>query len=69
MHDVRDVTLGEDAGQGQVGTTPVALAALRNALLGLVLAHGWGSVPDAPRHYGADAERALTLLGALPARL
>ena len=36
VHYVRDVTLGEDAGQQRVGSTPQALAALRNGLLSLL---------------------------------
>lgn len=66
---MRDVTLGADACQVRAGSAPQALAALRNALLGLLRDHGWANIAAALRHYGAYAERALTLLGALPARL
>lgn len=66
VHYVRDVTLGEDAGQQRTGNTPQALAALRNAALTLFRHHGWASIADAVRHYGAYASRALHLLGALP---
>lgn len=69
VHYVRDATLGEDAGQQRVGSTPQALAALRNALLSLLRSLGWASIADALRHYGAYARRALALLGALPAGL
>jgi predicted transposase YbfD/YdcC len=69
VHYVRDVTLGEDAGQAWVGSTPQALAALRNALLSLLRATGWTNIADALRHYGAYPRRALSLLGALPLRL
>lgn len=69
VHYVRDVTLGEDACQVRAGNAPQALAALRNALLSLLRAHGWTNIAAALRHYGAYATRALTLLGALPARL
>jgi len=62
----RDVTLGEDAGQAYRGNTPQALAALRNAVLNLFRAHGWRSVADALRHYGAFPDRALRLIGAIP---
>jgi predicted transposase YbfD/YdcC len=69
IHHVRDVTWGEDAGQAWRGSTPQALAALRNALLNLLRARGWASIADALRHYSAKVERALQLIGALPARL
>lgn len=41
VHYVRDVTMGEDASQAHVGNTPQAMAALRNALIGLVRRAGW----------------------------
>lgn len=69
VHYVRDVTWGEDAGQGWTGSTPQALAALRNGVLALVRACGWTNIADALRHYGAYAHRALRLLNATPARL
>ena len=68
VHHVRDVTLAEDACQVRVGTAPQALAALRNALLTRLRALGWTLIPDALRHYGAYAHRALALL-ATPTRL
>ena len=68
-HYPRDVTLGEDACQLRAGNAPQALAALRNARLSLLRARGWTNIAAALRHYGADADRALQLLGALPARL
>ena len=61
--------MGEDAGQQRAGNLPQALAALRNAVLSLLRSRGWAHIPDALRHYGAYARRALGLLGALPARL
>ena len=61
------MTLGEDAGQARRGSTPQALAALRNGLLSLWRALGWASVADAVRHYGAYAHRALHLLTLTPA--
>jgi len=69
VHYVRDATLGEDAGQQRAGNAPQALAALRNALLSLLRHRGWANIADALRHYGAYAQRALRLLGALPAGL
>jgi predicted transposase YbfD/YdcC len=66
VHHVRDVTLGEDAGQAYRGSTPHALAALRNVLLNLMRAAGWSQIADAIRHYGAAVAHALDLIG-LPA--
>jgi predicted transposase YbfD/YdcC len=40
LHWPRDVTLGEDACQVRVGRAPQALAAVRNAVLGLLRGHG-----------------------------
>jgi predicted transposase YbfD/YdcC len=69
VHRVRDATWGEDASQVRVGHAPQALAALRNGLLSLLRALGWTQIADATRHYGAYAQRAITLLSTAPARL
>jgi predicted transposase YbfD/YdcC len=69
VHYVRDVTLGEDAGQVRAGAAPHALAALRNGLLNLLRRFGCSRIPDALRHYGAYPQRALALLAAMPPRL
>ena len=68
-HYVRDVTMGEDAGQAYRGSTPQALAALRNALLTLLRWRGWTNIADALRTYAASLAEALKLIGALPAGL
>jgi predicted transposase YbfD/YdcC len=69
VHHVRDVTLGEDACRVRVGNAPQALAALRNGLLTVLRAPGRALIPDALRHYGAYAHRALALLATAPLRL
>jgi predicted transposase YbfD/YdcC len=69
VHRVRDVTMGEDAGQVHRGRAPQALAALRNGLLSLLRAAGWTQIADALRHYGAFAHRAVQLLTTPLARL
>lgn len=69
LHYVRDVTMGEDAGQAYTGSTPQAMAAIRNALIALLRKQGWNSIADALRHYAAHPKRALALLGALPSGL
>lgn len=69
VHYVRDVTLGEDACQVRVGNAPQALAIFRNGVLSLFRLLGWTLIPDALRHYGAYASRALALLATSPLRL
>jgi predicted transposase YbfD/YdcC len=68
-HYVRDVTMGEDAGQAYRGSTPQALAALRNGILTLLRCRGWTNIADALRTYAASLLEALKLIGALPAGL
>jgi predicted transposase YbfD/YdcC len=68
VHYVRDVTMGADACQVRVGRAPQALAARRNGVLGLLRALGWTNIAAALRHYGASAQRALTLLTTAPPR-
>lgn len=68
-HSVRDVTMGEDAGQAYRGSTPQALAAVRNGLLTLLRCRGWTNIADALRTYAASLPEALKLIGALPAGL
>jgi predicted transposase YbfD/YdcC len=63
VHYVRDVTMGEDAGQVHRGHAPQALAALRNGLLNLLRSTGATQMADAFRHHGASVQTALALLG------
>ena len=63
VHYVRDVTLGEDAGQMRVGHAPQALAALRNGLLTLLRSRGVTNIADAIRHYAASVPDTLALIG------
>lgn len=67
VHYVRDVTMGEDAGQAYTGSTPQAMAALRNTAIGLLRHEGWTRIADALRHYAAHPRGALAAIGALPA--
>ncbi len=68
VHYVRDVTLGEDAGQIHRGSAPHALAALRNGVLSLFRSQGVTNIADGVRHYGAAPRRICALIG-LPAGL
>ena len=65
-HHVRDVTLGEDAGQAHTGSTAQALAAWRNGILVLLRRAGWHNIADAVRAYAASVHQALDLIGAVP---
>jgi predicted transposase YbfD/YdcC len=69
VHRVRDVTMGEDAGQLRKGNAPQVLAALRNALLNLWRRQGCHNIADALREHAASVSRALQLIGAIPTRL
>lgn len=66
LHYVRDVTLGEDASQVRSGAAPEALAALRNALLGLLRQHDYPNIAEALRHFAWRPGAALRLLGLHP---
>lgn len=70
LHWPRDVTLGEDACQVRSGPAPQALAAVRNAVLGLLHAH---QVPNAAARIRTCAWSAptvvLRLLGLSPPEL
>ena len=65
-HYVRDVTLGEDAGQAHTGSSAHALAAWRNGILIVLRRAGWRNIADAVRAYAASVHNALDLIGALP---
>jgi len=64
LHWPRDVTLGEDACQVRSGQAPQALAAVRNAVLGLLHGHGLPRGAAAIRAYAwSPPARLFTLLG------
>jgi predicted transposase YbfD/YdcC len=65
-HDVRDMTLGEDASQVRSGAAPQARAALRNAVLGVLRQHRYDNIAAALRHFAWAPGAALRLLGLLP---
>ncbi len=50
LHYRRDVTLGEDACRARKGSTPIILAAIRNAALTLLDGLGLASAAAATRH-------------------
>lgn len=63
LHYVRDVSLGEDAGQMRTGNAPQALAALRNAVIALLRIEGWPCLPTAFCRFAAKPQLALQLMG------
>ncbi len=66
LHYIRDVTLGEDASRIRTRAAPRVMAALRNAVLGLLRQHGWQNIAAALRHYAWQPLAALQLLGLAP---
>ncbi len=52
-HWVRDVTMGEDAGQARTANAPQAMAALRNSIISLLRHRRRPNIADALRHYNA----------------
>ena len=60
------MTLGEDASQVRSGSAPQALAALRNAVLGVLRQHGYDNIAAALRHFAWSSAAALYLLGLHP---
>jgi hypothetical protein len=63
VHDVRDVTFGEDEHQMHTGHAPQVLAAFRNALLNVLRAAGWTNIAAALRHYSWSVAATLQLRG------
>lgn len=66
LHFVRDVTLGKDASQVRSAAAPQVLAALRNAVLGLLRQHCYTNIAEALRHFAWSPGAALQLLGLVP---
>ena len=63
LHWVRDVTLGEDASQIRKESAPQVMAALRNAVLGLLRQTGAKNVAAALRETSWRPKASLELLG------
>jgi predicted transposase YbfD/YdcC len=63
LHWVRDVTLGEDASQVRTGSAPQFMAALRNAVLGLLRQQGSANIAASLRDLAWRPGAALRLLG------
>ncbi len=59
LHERRGVTLHEDAGQFRRGTGPQVMAALKNAVMGIVAQHGERNLAAAQRRFAYHFDRAL----------
>jgi predicted transposase YbfD/YdcC len=62
LHYVRDVSLGEDACRVRTGSSPQALAALRNGVIHLLDRVGATSKAAAMRRFAAHPEEAIRLI-------
>ncbi len=63
LHYVRDVTFDEDRAQVRAGTAPQAMAAFRNAAIGLFRLLGEPNIAAATRRYAARPALALAAVG------
>lgn len=63
LHWVRDVTYGEDHSRIRTGTTPRAMATLRNLAISALRLAGHTNIAQGLRHMSRDTTRPLTLLG------
>lgn len=66
LHYVRDVSFGEDGSQVRKGSAPQVMAALRNAVIGILRQAGWANIAAGLRHYAWRPGAALSLLGIQP---
>ena len=62
-HWVRDVTFDEDRSQVRCGNIPQVMAALRNTVVGLMRWAGYTNMAAACRHFAAQPQAALHLIG------
>ena len=63
LHDVRDLTLGEDACQVRSERAPANFAACRQAALNLLRRRGVTNVAAALRRHAMRPQRALAFMG------
>ncbi|SEM21333.1 ISAs1 family transposase [Streptacidiphilus jiangxiensis] len=63
IHHVRDTTFAEDASRVRTGTSPRAMAALRNLAIGALRLTGCDNIAAGLRKHGRDATRPLATLG------
>ncbi|MFF7476925.1 ISAs1 family transposase [Streptomyces sp. NPDC008092] len=61
LHHVRDTTFAEDASQIRTGSTPRAMATLRNLAIGLMRQAGWTNIAAAADYYRSRPDYATAL--------
>lgn len=66
LHYVRDVTFGEDASHVRTGGAPEVMAALRNAVIGILRAQGHENIAAALRYYAWHPSAVYHLLSIPP---
>jgi len=66
LHNIRDVTYGEDASQIRTGSGPQVMATLRNLGIAILKPAGHASIAAACRYHARDATRVLGTLGLSP---
>jgi len=62
-HDVRDVSMGEDASRISSGAAPQVMAAFRNAAVGFLRCRGVSNIAEALRRNAAQVRPLLLSLG------
>jgi hypothetical protein len=63
LHYVRDVTFAEDLSQIRTKTAPQVMASLRNLAISLLRINQHTNIAKALRHYAANPELTLALIG------
>ena len=62
-HRTRDMLFGEDASQVRCGNIPQVMATLRNTVISLMRTSGYTEIAHTLRHFAANPEQALKLIG------
>ncbi len=63
LHDIKDVTLGEDRSLIHKGHGPSNMAILRDTVVNVLHRAGWRTIAERLRFYSGNAHAALALLG------
>jgi predicted transposase YbfD/YdcC len=63
VHDVKDVTLGEDRSTIRTGHGPSVMAMLRDTVVSVLHRAGWRTIAERLRFYSGNVQAALALLG------
>jgi len=66
LHDVKEVTLGEDRSTLHAGAGPIVMAMLRDTAISVLHRAGWRTIAARLRYHRTHPEAALALCGLLP---